>query len=290
MQQGRADTGQRPGAGAGGNGRASAAADDAEGGPPWWQPASVMLLAVLVAEAGFVWSNGGLSEMGLRARHAAKQRRWDDFSWVKTSRVSADLAGRWVGTATCVEVCEGVELCGEDGGCTAELNVTAAGTGAYHDPQVAAQWGGVGGMQMVPTYDGRSGLRGDLRPPPLAVDDQTARGVDGAISVYSPDGATIEGYMVDGSGLLYELRLARVPCAGVSWCTIAQRCRREWDISQDYHTFRCACEAGYSGQTCGEDINECSSAPCRNSGACTDAVDSFRRVFSPSFLPYFAEN
>jgi len=192
MRQGRADAGERLGRGTAGNGRGSAAADDAEGGPPWWQPASVMLLAVLVAEAGFVWSNGGLSEMGLRARHAAKQRRWDDFSWVKTSRVSADLAGRWVGTATCVEVCEGVELCGEDGGCPAELNVTAAGTGAYHDPQVAAQWGNVGGMQLVPTYDGRSGLRGDLRPPQLAVDDQPEGGQQSSAGSYQyriPEGS-----------------------------------------------------------------------------------------------------
>ncbi len=35
----------------------------------------------------------------------------------------------------------------------------------------------------------------------------------------------------------------------------------------------CICSAGYSGNNCQTDINECGSDPCANGGACTDLVD-----------------
>lgn len=38
---------------------------------------------------------------------------------------------------------------------------------------------------------------------------------------------------------------------------------------------RCSCAAGYGGLTCATDIDECSSVPCANSGACTEAVDAY---------------
>lgn len=37
----------------------------------------------------------------------------------------------------------------------------------------------------------------------------------------------------------------------------------------------CVCTAGYSGTVCQTNINECASAPCRNSGTCVDAVNGY---------------
>jgi len=40
-------------------------------------------------------------------------------------------------------------------------------------------------------------------------------------------------------------------------------------------SFSCECAAGYEGATCATNIDECSSNPCMNGGACTDGVASF---------------
>ena len=37
----------------------------------------------------------------------------------------------------------------------------------------------------------------------------------------------------------------------------------------------CTCSSGYDSPNCGTDVDECSSAPCANSGACTEAVGSY---------------
>ena len=40
--------------------------------------------------------------------------------------------------------------------------------------------------------------------------------------------------------------------------------------------FQCACEPGWSGSTCGVDIDECASSPCENGGVCREkGMDSF---------------
>lgn len=39
--------------------------------------------------------------------------------------------------------------------------------------------------------------------------------------------------------------------------------------------FTCVCVAGFRGERCTEDIDECVSAPCRNGGNCTDCVNSY---------------
>ena len=54
---------------------------------------------------------------------------------------------------------------------------------------------------------------------------------------------------------------------------------KEYNLKLNYRApskHRCSCAAGYGGETCNIDIDECSSNPCRNSAACTQAVDSFR--------------
>jgi hypothetical protein len=39
--------------------------------------------------------------------------------------------------------------------------------------------------------------------------------------------------------------------------------------------YTCECAAGWAGFNCAENVDECGSAPCLNSGACTDGIDSF---------------
>ncbi|CAM9531973.1 unnamed protein product [Lampetra fluviatilis] len=39
--------------------------------------------------------------------------------------------------------------------------------------------------------------------------------------------------------------------------------------------FVCACEAGWSGTICNQNINECASSPCLNGGTCVDGTDSY---------------
>ena len=39
--------------------------------------------------------------------------------------------------------------------------------------------------------------------------------------------------------------------------------------------FKCRCAAGYEGQACERDTDECLSAPCMHQGRCVDGVNSF---------------
>jgi len=39
--------------------------------------------------------------------------------------------------------------------------------------------------------------------------------------------------------------------------------------------YYCECDPGWTGQNCDNDINECHSNPCRNSGTCVDTINGF---------------
>ena len=45
----------------------------------------------------------------------------------------------------------------------------------------------------------------------------------------------------------------------------------------------CICAAGFAGDDCESNINECASAPCQNQGNCTDLINSFTCTCPPGF-------
>ncbi|XP_067097455.1 protein jagged-2b isoform X3 [Osmerus mordax] len=47
-------------------------------------------------------------------------------------------------------------------------------------------------------------------------------------------------------------------------------------ISQPDGNFTCACDPGFSGTYCHENVNDCVSKPCRNGGTCIDGINSFQ--------------
>lgn len=47
--------------------------------------------------------------------------------------------------------------------------------------------------------------------------------------------------------------------------------------------FFCDCRAGFEGDRCETDVNECASQPCRNGGVCHDYVNSFVCKCPPGF-------
>jgi Notch-like protein len=42
-------------------------------------------------------------------------------------------------------------------------------------------------------------------------------------------------------------------------------------IDHDNYSYKCSCTNGWTGKDCSEDINECSTSPCKNNGVCADS-------------------
>ena len=47
--------------------------------------------------------------------------------------------------------------------------------------------------------------------------------------------------------------------------------------------FTCACEAGWTGATCDDDLDDCAGAPCQHGGTCTDLVDGYACTCAAGF-------
>ncbi len=48
-------------------------------------------------------------------------------------------------------------------------------------------------------------------------------------------------------------------------------------------SFECVCEAGYTGDLCGVDINECDSVYCGSNGECRNGLANFTCDCHPGF-------
>uniref|UniRef100_A0AAY4B7T8 Delta-like protein n=1 Tax=Denticeps clupeoides TaxID=299321 RepID=A0AAY4B7T8_9TELE len=84
------------------------------------------------------------------------------------------------------------------------------------------------------------------------------------------------------------------PCEVIDSCTIAVATNTSEDgvrhissnvcgphgrcISQPGGNFSCACQPGFTGMYCHENINDCVSSPCVNGGTCVDGVGSFKCI------------
>ena len=103
-----------------------------------------------------------------------------------------------------------------------------------------------------------AGAGSDTSPGP------SSAGSGGEGAVTNPGSAGEAGDSSAGSGGAASQPVTN-PCAP-SPCKNGATCARELD------DFVCNCPLGYSGATCGVNIDDCMPAPCQNGGACTDEV------------------
>ena len=59
---------------------------------------------------------------------------------------------------------------------------------------------------------------------------------------------------------------------------IGTPCENEATCLNTYGSFNCMCDAGYTGNLCDEDNNECASEPCLHGGTCADGVNQYKCI------------
>jgi Notch-like protein len=56
---------------------------------------------------------------------------------------------------------------------------------------------------------------------------------------------------------------------------VVDPCQNGGNCTDGVDMFTCSCPAGYTGQECQTNIDDCSPDPCQNGGTCVDGVDSY---------------
>jgi hypothetical protein len=67
-------------------------------------------------------------------------------------------------------------------------------------------------------------------------------------------------------------------CFDINECKVGNGGCVHGQCNNTYGSRLCLCDAGYSGEACHVDIDECASQPCRNGGSCVDGANEFACV------------
>eukprot|EP00937_MAST-01D_sp_MAST-1D-sp2_P005276 g5276.t1 len=73
-----------------------------------------------------------------------------------------------------------------------------------------------------------------------------------------------------------KLRVCNVPDAKA--CTALQRCGQNGDCQDRANQcgYGCQCHAGWEGEQCETNVDECAPGPCHNDGTCTDLINDYK--------------
>ena len=67
-------------------------------------------------------------------------------------------------------------------------------------------------------------------------------------------------------------------------CSLMEtHCSGRGNCSDGIASFSCSCEPGYTGQVCETDINECEGQDCSENGRCVDGENNFSCLCQPGF-------
>lgn len=94
---------------------------------------------------------------------------------------------------------------------------------------------------------------------------------------------------IESPGLHVLMRLVSVT-SGVNECLdTPDICANGGTCTNTAEGFTCACNAGYTGPTCGNNPDDCATSPCQNGASCQDGLDSYVCACQPGFTGQICE-
>lgn len=55
------------------------------------------------------------------------------------------------------------------------------------------------------------------------------------------------------------------------------------NCTDGYHSYQCECDAGYNGNDCADNIDDCMTNSCQNNATCQDGVNGYSCLCQPDF-------